>query len=198
MRYAQKLTEAGVEFEMLVGSRRADALTLANSSIAEAVAGTAQHRSAEEPPELHLFDQDSGVVAVQRGRMLSAAVVSAVQFEDEPGERSGSDDDAGGAADGGTRTSLFLRALGTAPEYRSRGLATVLLGLLPQVLQQAGLPTKAQVIARIPESRATFFHRAGYMVELPHAGVPESVDHVARRLLLDFGEESRWAHQSLA
>lgn len=226
LRYAQALADDGVEFELLAGPHRPAVEALLNASLAEAAqaagvdsfvpalgafapaadstggdvpidtahdvsgAGDAEDAAGQALPEdaqpadrpdgLTLLPQDSGIVVHRAGTVLAAAVVSALQFDGDE-----------------TRTAVFLRGLGTHMPYRGRGIATVALGLIPQVLSSAGLPTKSQVITRIPTVRASFFHRAGYMVEGAEAQVPEPIAELAQGLLPDFGAESRWAHQSL-
>ncbi|MCX0277379.1 GNAT family N-acetyltransferase, partial [Nocardia zapadnayensis] len=102
-----------------------------------------------EPPSaptgFALEPQDTGlVVRDSSGALAGALVLTAVSYDNG--------------------TALFVRALATAPAFRSRGIATVLLGLAPQVLGQAGLPTRALLTGAAPEALAGFVHRAGFVV----------------------------------
>ncbi|GAA2007812.1 GNAT family N-acetyltransferase [Brevibacterium samyangense] len=121
-------------------------------------------RNALDLPEFRLAAQASGLVArTADGTLAAVAIVSAVSYDNG--------------------TALFVRALATAEDFRSKGLATVLLGLLPQILPQAGLPTRALLTGACPETRASFLHRAGFVVLEPGDPSPYSFGGIEEDLL---------------
>ena len=119
----------------------------------------------------HVGDQDAGLVALnEEGEIVAALVVTAVDF-------------SSGGEQEQTPTALFIRGLATDPDFRGKGLGTVLLGMAPQILKQAGLPTRCRLITHIPQERATFFHRAGFQVWEPGTETPQSVTDMMETLL---------------
>lgn len=176
VRYAQALIDAGFEFELQTGrAGRDDVAGLMAESVAEA------REDAGDPVAqagFALNPQDSGIaVRSPDGELAGASVVAAVEFDE--------------------RTALFLRGLGVAEAFRSRGIGTVLIGMTPQVLTQAGLPSRSRIVTRCPEVRATFFHRAAFTVEQPGAEVPDALARIGGELLPDFGPTACWAHMDV-
>lgn len=192
VRYAQALIDAGFDFQLQDGTAgRADVTALMAESIERAradqraadaagaegaiEAGGDEGATEEQAAEFTLLPQDSGIAVYSAaGELAGASVVTGVEFDE--------------------RTALFVRALGTARQFRSRGIGTVLLGMTPQVLTQAGLPSRSRIVTQIPQVRATFFHRAGFVVEDPAAEVPPALADIGAELLPDFGVHSCWTH----
>ncbi|WP_345029339.1 GNAT family N-acetyltransferase [Brevibacterium pityocampae] len=155
VRWAQTLVDAGFSFDLLVDKGREETAALIREALdtpggqpdstgARSDTPGAQPDSAA-PTGFALEPQDTGlVVRDASGTLAGALVLTAVSYDNG--------------------TALFVRALATAPGFRSRGIATVLLGLAPQVLGQAGLPTRALLTGAAPEALAGFVHRAGFVV----------------------------------
>lgn len=155
VRWAQTLVDAGFSFDLLVDEGREETAALIREALdtpggqpdstgARSDTPGAQPDSAA-PTGFALEPQDTGlVVRDASGTLAGALVLTAVSYDNG--------------------TALFVRALATAPVFRSRGIATVLLGLAPQVLGQAGLPTRALLTGAAPEALAGFVHRAGFVV----------------------------------
>lgn len=170
-RYAEKLMAASFTFELLTPELADDVEAL--------ITGLAP--SADPNPKtltpFHVGDQDAGLVALNdAGEIVAALVATAVEFS--------SDGESGQAP-----MALFLRGLATDPDFRGQGIGTVLLGMAPQILKQAGLPTRCRLIAQIPEERATFFHRAGFQVWEHGTETPESVSQMMESLLPKVAQE---------
>lgn len=170
VRWAQTLVDAGFSFDLLVDEGREETAALIREATGAAGSRPAEQTESAEPPAptgptpepaeptdpapgappsaptgFALEPQDTGlVVRDASGTLAGALVLTAVSYDNG--------------------TALFVRALATAPEFRSRGIATVLLGLAPQVLGQAGLPTRALLTGAAPEALAGFVHRAGFVV----------------------------------
>lgn len=129
-----------------------------------------------------LLPTDTGLrVTAPDGTLAAVVVVSAVSYDNG--------------------TALFIRALATAPEHRSRGIATVLLGMVPQVLGQAGMPTRALLVGMLPEALASFAHRAGFAVLEPGEAPPFSFGGIEIDLLgsrAAEAETSCWAYAEVA
>lgn len=146
------------------------------SALDDATASAAPGTSATTP--FTLLPQDSGILARSpQGELAGAVIVTAVQFDE--------------------RTALFIRALGVAPQFRSKGIGTVLIGMTPQVLVQAGLPSSSRLVTEVPLVRASFFHRAGLVVEAPGADVPEALAQIAGEVLPSYGDAACWAHMDV-
>lgn len=158
VRWAQALVDDGLTFDLLVDEGREEAAALVRDALDGAGPDPAGPDSAERPSAATAFTlepQDTGlVVRDAAGTLAGVLVFTAVSYDNG--------------------TALFVRALATAPGFRSRGIATVLLGLAPQVLGQAGLPTRALLTGACPESLAGFVHRAGFVV-LEHGDEPPFV-----------------------
>ncbi|WP_349829191.1 GNAT family N-acetyltransferase [Brevibacterium litoralis] len=121
-------------------------------------------RDALALPDFTLGDQDSGtVVRTPDGELAAVAVVTAVNYDNG--------------------TALFVRALATAPAHRSTGIATVVLGLVPQILSQVGMPTRSLVTGACPQERGSFFHRAGFLVLEPGDPLPYDFGGIEAELL---------------
>lgn len=171
VRWAQTLVDAGFSFDLLVDEEREETAALIRGATGAAGSRPAEPTESAEPTAptgptpaepaeptdpapgappsaptgFALESQDTGlVVRDASGTLVGALVLTAVSYDNG--------------------TALFVRALATAPVFRSRGIATVLLGLAPQVLGQAGLPTRALLTGAAPEALAGFVHRAGFVV----------------------------------
>lgn len=145
VRWAQTLVDAGFSFDLLVDEGREETAALVRAAIDTPGASSDPTVAPSAPTGFAFEPQDTGlVVRDASGTLAGALVLTAVSYDNG--------------------TALFVRALATAPEFRSRGIATVLLGLAPQVLGQAGLPTRALLTGAAPEALAGFVHRAGFVV----------------------------------
>lgn len=170
-RYAEALMAASFTFELLTPELSDDVEALITG-----LAPTPDPDSKTLVP-FHVGDQDAGLVALNdAGEIVAALVVTAVDFS------SGNQQEQ-------SPTALFIRGLATDPDFRGKGLGTVLLGMAPQILKQAGLPTRCRLITQIPQERATFFHRAGFQVWEHGTETPQSVTDMMETLLPRVADE---------
>ena len=147
LRYAQRLVDAGYSFDLLTADDHGPAAEVLRAAEATVASGTAATDA------FAFLPQDSGLIARSPdGQIAAVLAVTAVSFDNGQ--------------------ALLIRALATAEEFRSQGLATVLAGMAPQVLSAAGLPTRCLLVAAASEARATFAHRAGFRVLTPGSELP--------------------------
>lgn len=143
LRYAQRLVDAGYSFDLLTADDHGPAAEVLRAAEATGASDA----------DVAFLPQDSGLIARSPdGQIAAVLAVTAVSFDNGQ--------------------ALLIRALATAEEFRSQGLATVLAGMAPQVLSAAGLPTRCMLVAAAPEARATFAHRAGFRVLTPGSELP--------------------------
>jgi GNAT superfamily N-acetyltransferase len=168
MRYAQALVDDGFTFDLLVDDGRDEVTALIREATPVPEANPApEATTAYEAAGASAFTlqaHDSGLAVRDRaGALAGAVVVTAVSYDNG--------------------TALFIRALATAAGFRSRGIGTVLLGMVPQVLGQAGLPTRALITGVTPQARASFVHRAGFVVLEPGDEPPFTFGGIEDELL---------------
>lgn len=171
LRYAQRLVDSGYSFDLLTADDHGPAAEVLRA--AEATGASCEDTGTEATgasgADFTFLPQDSGLIARSAdGQIAAVLAVTAVSFDNGQ--------------------ALLIRALATAEEFRSQGIATVLAGMAPQVLSAAGLPTRCLLVAAAPEARATFAHRAGFRVLTPGSELPVDLGGIDTDVFGDIGD----------
>lgn len=171
IRYAQRLVDAGYSFDLLTADDHGPAAEVLRAAEATGASGadTGTEATGASGTDFAFLPQDSGLIARSAdGQIAAVLAVTAVSFDNGQ--------------------ALLIRALATAEEFRSQGIATVLAGMAPQVLSAAGLPTRCLLVAAVPEARATFAHRAGFRVLTPGSELPVDLGGIDTDVFGEIGD----------